>query len=473
MTVALAALAISAHGVPVTSAHAHGKAAGPQTDHHTRAHERLAYSPAHPREKTATLHRTTKTTRRPAGQPAGGPRAQAAAHKPTPEEVGRAAGLKIRAELDRRAAMRLGHAGRRPELVRTRYTPVHIPAQAARPAEADFNERPSSQPESEPMNGTTHYEAVDAQHETSPSADTDPGRTDPASASEASASESEATAPEPAGRNAVQPSFARHAAVRAPQAATILDDRAATTAGENTSDYNISEDTRLKAETEEASLSIARGYMPAPLRGNRASLERQNERLEAEGLERIEDEDDLASRISHHLLVPVPASSALIVNGNLPATHRYCRPWTARFLADLAAAHEAEFHRPLQVSSAVRTVEYQKKLMQVNGNAAPAEGDVVSPHLTGAAVDIAKDNLSRAEMAWMRRHLLAIEAEGKIDVEEEFQQSCFHIAVYKSYLPAYHAAPRHSQTPAQAHTGGAKGRTLHAPVAEGVSTQGL
>ncbi len=276
----------------------------------------------------------------------------------------------------------------------------------------------------------------------------------------------------PADRNAVHPSFARHAQARIPEAAPVFNDRGATneSVGENTNNYNLSEDTRLKAETEEASLTIARGYMPAPLRGNRASLERQNQRLEAEGLERIEDEDDLAARIAHRLLVPVPASDALTVNGNLPANHRYCRPWTARFLADLAAAHQAQFHRPLEVSSAVRTVEYQKRLMQVNGNAAPAQGDVVSPHLTGAAVDIAKDNLSRAEMAWMRRYLLAIEAEGKIDVEEEFQQACFHIAVYKDYMPAYHPAPRR---PSQAHTGGAKERTVHAPVADGVASQGL
>jgi hypothetical protein len=258
-----------------------------------------------------------------------------------------------------------------------------------------------------------------------------------------------------------------------PGTATNLDERvpsAREPAGENTNDYNLSEDTRLKAETEEASLTIARGYMPAPLRGNRASLERQNERLEAEGLERIEDEDDLADRIAHHLLVPVPASDALIVNGNLLVNHRYCRPWTARFLSDLAAAHVAEFHRPLEVSSAVRTVQYQKRLMQVNGNAAPAEGDVVSPHMTGAAVDIAKDNLSRAEMAWMRRQLLAMEAAGKIDVEEEFQQSCFHITVYKNYLQTYHPAPSH---PSQAHSGGAKRHPVRPPVADSVTAQGV
>jgi hypothetical protein len=116
-------------------------------------------------------------------------------------------------------------------------------------------------------------------------------------------------------------------------------------------------------------------------------------------------------------------------------------------------------------------VQYQKKLMLVNGNAAPAEGDVVSPHMTGATIDIAKDNLSRAEMAWMRRHLLAIETEGKIDVEEEFQQSCFHITVYKNYLPAYHGSPRRGQTPSEARS--RKSRTVHTEVADGASTQGF
>jgi hypothetical protein len=198
---------------------------------------------------------------------------------------------------------------------------------------------------------------------------------------------------------------------------------------------------RPKTETEEASLSIPRRGMAAPLRGSLKSLERQNARLEADELERIEDEDDLAARIANKMLVPLPASSALTVNADLRENHRYCRPWTARFLADLARAHEAAFHRPLEVSSAVRTVEYQKRLMDTNGNAAAAEGDIVSPHLTGATVDIAKSGLNRQEMAWMRRRLAGLQAAGKIDVEEEFQQACFHITVYKDYAPARPAAP--------------------------------
>jgi hypothetical protein len=184
-----------------------------------------------------------------------------------------------------------------------------------------------------------------------------------------------------------------------------------------------------------ASLHGRRVAIPPPLVGSHESLARQNDKTEDDSLERIEDEDDLADRIARKVLVPVPASASLTVNGDLPENHRYCRPWTARFLGDLAKVHEALFHKPIEVSSAVRTVEYQKQLIETNGNAAAAEGDVVSPHVTGATVDIAKEGLSKQEMGWMRSWLLPLEKAGKIDVEEEFKQACFHITVYKAYVP--------------------------------------
>lgn len=199
--------------------------------------------------------------------------------------------------------------------------------------------------------------------------------------------------------------------------------------------------------------------MPPPLTGSLASLERQNDRSDAEGLERILDDDDLDNRIATHALVPVPVSAALAINPDLPANRRYCRPWTARFLVDLSRAHQARFHSQLQVSSAVRTVDYQKRLMLVNGNAAAAEGDIVSPHLTGATIDIAKSGLTLQEIAWMRTRLLALQQAGKIDVEEEFQQACFHITVYKSYLPAAQKPLRKAPTARQLASRGSQPET--------------
>lgn len=221
---------------------------------------------------------------------------------------------------------------------------------------------------------------------------------------------------------------------------------------ENTTSTTESAETPVASKDDQGAMNepawLTRGGMPPPLRGSLALLERQDERLEADGLERIEDEADLSARIENHLLVPLPASDALTVNAELPLHHRYCRPWTARFLTDLARAHEAEFHRPLEVSSAVRTVAYQARLMRINGNAAPAVGDIFSPHLMGATVDIAKKEMSRDEIAWMRRRLLALELTGKIDVEEEFEQACFHITVYRSYAPGLSGRPLNHYSPA-------------------------
>ncbi len=324
------------------------------------------------------------------------------AHRATPQEVGQAAGLKIRRELARHPVAAAAHRASQAQTFRPhQIAEKNRAAQANRVAEARV------------LPGIAEHrrrrvEVASAEVAPAPAI------------TEEFESEAEASAPkaEIAAEEAETPAIESAAPAPVPKAPAQLAKAPA-----------------RKVEMMAVSLHIRRGSMPAPLLGSHASLERQNERTEADGLERIEDEDDLADRIAHKLLVPVPASLALTVNGNLPVNHRYCRPWTARFLSDLAHSHAAEFHRPLEVSSAVRTVDYQKRLMGINGNAAAAEGDVVSPHLTGATIDIAKGPLSREELAWMRTRLLALEEAGTIDVEEEFQQSCFHITVYKSYTP--------------------------------------
>jgi hypothetical protein len=182
---------------------------------------------------------------------------------------------------------------------------------------------------------------------------------------------------------------------------------------------------------------VPRGHfvVPRPLKGSHESLVRQNARSDEEGLTRIRDDADLHAMRRDGALVDLPTGPALVVDERLPANRRYCRSWTAQFLSDVSRVHYGRFHRPLQVNSAVRTVEYQRHLELVNGNAAPAEGEDASPHLTGATIDIAKKGLSIEEVGWMRAYLQPLQAAGKIDVEEEFYQACFHITVYRSYRP--------------------------------------
>jgi hypothetical protein len=87
-------------------------------------------------------------------------------------------------------------------------------------------------------------------------------------------------------------------------------------------------------------------------------------------------------------------------------------------------------------------VNFQRHLAHYNGNAAPAYGDTASPHLTGQAIDIGKKGMSHREIAWMRAVLGPLQASGKLDVEEEFEQACFHISVYRTYLPYSAPLPR-------------------------------
>jgi hypothetical protein len=188
--------------------------------------------------------------------------------------------------------------------------------------------------------------------------------------------------------------------------------------------------------------SRGRLIVPPPLKGSHEILVHQNVVADSEGLDRIADDQDILNLRRQSLLVPIPAGRTLLVDERLPGDRRYCRPWTGEFLTTLARAYYARFHTPLQVNSAVRTVEFQQRLLLTNGNAAPAEGDTASPHLTGQAVDLAKHGLTLTQIAWLRGYLMPLVQQGKIDVEEEFQQACFHISVYKKYLPPDPAAPR-------------------------------
>ncbi len=176
--------------------------------------------------------------------------------------------------------------------------------------------------------------------------------------------------------------------------------------------------------------------VPPPLKGSREVLIHQNQMADDEGLERVRNDAALNKLRAAHQLVDFPEAASLRLNPELGAQRRCARVWTVRFAEDMARAYYARFHEPLQVSSAVRTIAYQLRLQRTNGNAAGVGGEAASPHLTGQAVDFGKSGMSIEEIAWMRTYLKPLMDAGKVDVEEEFQQACFHISVYKSYLPA-------------------------------------
>lgn len=173
--------------------------------------------------------------------------------------------------------------------------------------------------------------------------------------------------------------------------------------------------------------------LSSPVHGTRESLLHQNEMIDELQLERIQNDDELEQLILSESLVRIPDTREVAVASNLPEQRKYARPWTRDFVQDFAEERWEKFHKPTVVTSAVRTVEFQHKLIRRNGNAAAEAGELASPHLSGATIDIAKRGMTKAELKWARDYLLALQNQGYLDVEEEFRQSVFHISVYRSY----------------------------------------
>lgn len=168
-------------------------------------------------------------------------------------------------------------------------------------------------------------------------------------------------------------------------------------------------------------------------RGSHELLVKENEQLDLLGLTRIADDDELARLEEQEDLVPLNETSALKVSEDLPTNRRYCRPWTRDFVQDLSEAYYKQFRRPIEVTSAVRTMAQQRKLRRRNRNAAPELGDTASTHLTGVTVDILKRGMTRRQHKWLEQYFLPLRQLGLIEPVEERRQPVFHVMVSDDY----------------------------------------
>lgn len=169
------------------------------------------------------------------------------------------------------------------------------------------------------------------------------------------------------------------------------------------------------------------------LRGSHESMLRQNEEIDRLGLLRIQDDDELDALIADNELVEITEFAGLRLAPNLAPNRRYCKPWTREFLEDMGKAYYEEFGVPIQVNSAVRTAQQQKKLRRHNRNAAPIEGDAASSHMAGLSVDINKRGLTRKQHKWIEDYLKNYRDIGLLEVAEERRQACFHVMISERY----------------------------------------
>ncbi|HEU4414257.1 MAG TPA: DUF5715 family protein [Candidatus Angelobacter sp.] len=169
------------------------------------------------------------------------------------------------------------------------------------------------------------------------------------------------------------------------------------------------------------------------LRGSTDSMVRQNEEIDRLQLPRIADNEQLLELERTQELIPIEENRALRVSPNIQSDKRYCRPWCNQFLQDMSEAYFNQFHTPLQVNSAVRTMEQQHKLRRSNHNAAPEVGEHASSHLAGITVDLAKRGLTRSQHVWIEAYLKNLRDQGLVEAAEERRQACFHVMVSDRY----------------------------------------
>lgn len=174
-------------------------------------------------------------------------------------------------------------------------------------------------------------------------------------------------------------------------------------------------------------------------RPSHESLLRQNEEIDRLDLPRIQDDDELERLKLSGDLVPIEPGQTLRIDPRLDPDRRFCRPWTRDFVTDLSAAYYKQFHDQIQVNSAVRTVQVQKKLRRHNRNAAPETGDTASSHLAGITVDLQRRGMTKAEIKWVEEYIVPLRDAGLVEPEEERHQWVFHIAVSGRYAD-YHEA---------------------------------
>jgi hypothetical protein len=169
------------------------------------------------------------------------------------------------------------------------------------------------------------------------------------------------------------------------------------------------------------------------IKGSHESMLRQNEEIDRLGLPRIEDQGQLEELKATEQLVPLETTRSFIVDPHLDPEYRYSKSWTRDFVADMSSAYYQRFRTPFTVTSAVRTIAYQKRLRRRNRNAAPEMGETASSHLAGLTVDISKRGMTRAQHKWFEDYLANMRAQNLVEAAEERRQACFHIMVSERY----------------------------------------
>jgi len=214
-----------------------------------------------------------------------------------------------------------------------------------------------------------------------------------------------------------------------------------------------------------------RAQRPPELRGSLDKLAEQNRIADENDLTRMDGPAVIRRLVKSGYLVSIPRRGrGYYIDRKLGRGYArrdvlwYARPWVRKFLQREGGHYADEFDGArFKVSSLVRTEGYQELLRSRNPNAARGDqDDTRSPHLTGSALDISKKGMSPRRLAWMREHLVTLQAMGWIIATEEMATNTFHVFVQPDFGPpaesVWEAAPAAGKGSAARHSKAARTR---------------
>lgn len=176
--------------------------------------------------------------------------------------------------------------------------------------------------------------------------------------------------------------------------------------------------------------------LKASLQGSHESMVRQNEMANEEDLSRLRSAKAIKHFESVGALISLDSNGVFAIDKYLPKWRRFARPWAIDFLNEANDSLKVKFGKSLIVTSCIRDAKTQRKLRRILGNqAASVKGELPSTHLTGAACDVSRRNLSYAEESYFKKLLLPYESLCYIEATEHGPRNKkhFHIFVSKRF----------------------------------------
>ena len=109
----------------------------------------------------------------------------------------------------------------------------------------------------------------------------------------------------------------------------------------------------------------------------------------------------------------------------------FLRPEASNVLIEVARRYNAQFTRPLPITSLVRSEQYQRLLGETNPNAART---AAPPHTTGLAFDVYYRYMTAAEQDWLMREVAQLKSKGRVEALRETRDH-IHVFVFADSRP--------------------------------------